>query len=124
MAELTLELSGMTQALYRAFQTWGKHSPKYSKLITAFPVCITDIIQEALSELQDTRYKLKPGGWEVWWATHHNRFVRRPGVTQKEMLRMHEVMYHFLTALARNELDKNDGADDSQHKKAKSKAVA
>lgn len=119
MADTAVEMSGMTQALMRAFQTWAKPHPKYARFVVAFSDPMRDILCDAFSELQDDRYRLKPAGWEVWWATHHNRYIRRTGVTQKELLRVHEVMYHFLTAFARGELEKQ-----SDSKKGKGKAIS
>lgn len=124
MGELAVSIDGIGQAVIRSFEKWGKNHSRYSKLYRSLTDEILEVAHTALPELQNPRYKLKPGGWEVWWAENHNRFIRRKGVRQRELLHLHELMYHFLTAFARGELERQNDEPKKGVKKVSKRAKA
>lgn len=96
-----------------AFIHWAKNHKKYSRLYKKIGKEVLTVGFIALKEM----YPLKPGTYEVWWAKEHNRFIRKKGVTQKELSLLNEIMYYFLTAYCRGEL--NNGTDTKKSKNRK-----
>ena len=107
MGFAALDLSGLQAALKRAFILWAKGEPRYAPLFRRITPDTLQVAFDALDEMQVA----KPGYFEVWWATNHNRYVRRPGVTQRQLSLLHEVFFAFLSRLARGELTPDDGAE-------------
>ncbi len=99
---VTGEIQALTGALKLALDTWGKKSPKYSGLYKALPRDVLEIAHKALEEMT----VIKPGSWEIWWATQHMRFIG--SFKQMHLMILHEIMYHFLSAFARGELTRGD----------------
>ena len=92
---------GADRAIFsKSFNRWASKSV-YRKLIKKLSRAALKVAYTALVEM-DT---IKPGTYDTWWATHHNRFIRK--VTQRELILIHECMYHYLTAFARGELNDN-----------------
>lgn len=98
---LVTEINGLQNSLKRTFVTWAEGHPKWSLVYKKIPREVVAIAFDALAEMRS----IKPGTFEVWWAENHNRYIRRVGVTQMALQRLHEVFYHFLSAFARGELN-------------------
>lgn len=117
----SVDFNGISNALKVSLDNWGKASPKYAGLYKTLSHDVLMIGHAALEEMT----LVKPGGFEVWWAMQHNRFIRNKGIKQREVLLLHEIMYHFLTAFSRGQLAderKTNSTDTEQHShKAKSK---
>ena len=83
-----------------SFETWGKNNVKYKKLYKAITSGAKSIALKFFAEAPT----IKPGSYEVWWATNHNRFIY--DVPQRDLIVLHECMYNFLSEFARGELGK------------------
>lgn len=70
----------------------------YGPLFKSIPKETRGIAYTALAEMPT----IKPGIYDLWWATQHNRFIRDH--KQRDLLVVHEVMYHFASAFARGAL--------------------
>jgi hypothetical protein len=90
--------------LLASLEAWAKKSPAYRDLYKTMSKKIVHIAKDGLSELTS----VTPMSWQIWWSKEHNRFIRQPGVTQRELLVLHEIMHQFLTAYARGELGRED----------------
>jgi hypothetical protein len=100
MENLALNLQGLTAAIKRSFLKWLASS-RYAQVYADLSDEVKEIIDVALSEVQP----LKPGQYDLWWACNHNRWIRNPGVMQQELQRMHELLFPFLLAFSRGELN-------------------
>jgi hypothetical protein len=110
-----IQLHGLHAAIKRSFVRWSREHPKYSEMFSRISEDTLAIAFDAIDEM--TLHK--PGMMEVWWATNHNRYVRRPKITQKETQLLFEIFYNYLGAFARGELS-GDGGDneDSEREEA------
>jgi hypothetical protein len=108
MEKLALNLQGVSAAIKRSFLQWVSKS-KYAQWYADFSEDIKEIIDCAITEVQP----LKPGAYDMWWACNHNRWIRKPGVKQAELQRMHEMLFPFLLAFARGSLNKEESESPS-----------
>lgn len=98
---VAVDVNIMGKALIRSFENWTSkagHSSRWKKV----PNETRQVVVDALCEIEI----LKPGCYDSWWALNHNRYIRQPGVRQIELRIVHTLMYYFLTAFARGELDR------------------
>lgn len=107
------EVAGVTNALKLALEKWAKNNPTYAALYKTLTKDALAVAYAGLEEIQ----AVKPGAYEMWWATQHNRFISN--VKQRELILVHEIMYHFLSAFARNELQRENAVPAPTRKKAK-----
>ena len=91
------ETNRLASALVISLENWAKSSPKYKDLFRTLSKEILVIARDAFLEMQPA----KPGVYDFWWAQNHNRYIR--DFKQRELLTLHEIMYHFLTAYSRGE---------------------
>lgn len=115
-----IDMSGLSTALKVSLDNWAKHEPKYAALYKTLSKEVLSVAHAGLEEMRD----VKPGGWESWWALNHDRFIRKPGVLQRELLLLHEIMYHFLTRLSRGTLDHEPNESRTTERKTKNKTKA
>jgi len=108
-----MEFKRLTSALKAALQRWCKASKVYAPRYRALSPEAIMVMHAGLEEIQ----VLKPGMWDWWWANHHMRFNLK--VTQRELLIVHEIMYHFLTDLARDRIQIVAADDDLDGKESK-----
>lgn len=95
-----MELQGLNSAIKRSFASWADESQKYTGMWQRISADTRAIAFDAIDEMNVH----KPGFFEVWWATNHNRYIRRPKVTQKESQLLFEIFYAYLSAFSRGEL--------------------
>jgi len=118
---LALDLQGLRNAIKRSLTEWASHHGVYKDMWARMAPDTRSIAFDAIDEMGAH----KPGTFEVWWATHHNRYVRRPGCTQKQMSLLHEVFFAYLGAFARGELlsgDAGTGSEDAEERAPRRKA--
>lgn len=94
-----VEFNGLTNALKASLDSWGTKHKTYGTMFKGMNPAARAIAHNFLEETK----AIKPGSWEVWWAREHNRFIRS-GVMQRELIVLHEIMYHFLTDFSRGKL--------------------
>jgi len=88
----------IARGLMLSFTNWASKDLKYKRVFSAIDKTpAMDIVQCGLSEID----ALKPGYFDLWWAKNHMRFQK---VRQVDARKVHELMYVFLTKLARKEL--------------------
>lgn len=96
----------------QAFRSWAKKDPVYKKVFEKVTDESLAIADTALTEM--TEYK--PGAFDLWWTYEHMRFYK---VRNLDVRRIHELMYHFLTGVARKTINpKNETKDIKTRKKA------
>jgi len=93
------EMPGIVKA---AFREWGSRNTQYSKLFKSLPKEVLEIAADCFDEVRI----YIPGSFEVWWASQHNRYIRK--VKQKDITVLHELIYNFLCDLVNDRLMKND----------------
>jgi hypothetical protein len=108
--QIEVNFNAISNALKISLDNWGKSSARYAPLYKTLPRDVLAIGHAGLEEMTP----VKPGGWEVWWAKNHNRFIRASGVKQRDLILLHEIMYHFLTAFSRGQLNNDRNVDDDR----------
>ena len=109
----TAESLGVSTMLRISLENWAKNSAGYSLLFKTLSKDVLNIANDAFNEM----HKIAPGVYDFWWAKNHVRYINH--CKQRELLLLHEIMYKFLTAFARGELNE---PVTSQGRKAKVKA--
>lgn len=94
-----VEFAGLTNALKVSLDNWGSKHGIYAPMFNGMSKALREV---AHCFLEETKL-LKPSGYEVWWAREHNRFIRSK-LQQRELIVLHEIMYHFLSDFARGQL--------------------
>lgn len=111
MAEKSVP-SATGNLLKLTLETWASNSKSYKDLFKTLSKEALTVTTAAFNEMG----RIAPGTYDFWWAREHVRFISV--VKQRELLLLHEIMYNFLTAFARGELN------ESQGKRAKTKPAA
>jgi hypothetical protein len=101
----TMTHTDMTAMLKTALVAWASKSRGYGPLFAKLSAGAHEIMARALSEMR----VLKPGMFDWWWANEHMRFAGT--CSQRELTLVHEIMYYFLTDLARGRLEAKEDAD-------------
>lgn len=92
------DLEGVSNALRAGFHAWARSNKKFLPLYLKTPAKTFQIVDAALTEMSAFR----PGPFVTWWAINHNRFIKQH--KQRDILAVHELMYHYLTAIARGRI--------------------
>jgi len=87
-----------TSELMQKLDSWGNDNQLYRNTYVSFEPEMLGIIKCFFIE----EVTHKPGTWDIWWTKNHMRF--KGHTTNLEMRKCHEVMYNFLTSLARKSL--------------------
>ena len=95
-----------------SLEKWGKNNEKYRKLYKDISKGAKSIAFKFFEESPI----IKPGSYEIWWATNHNRFIK--DVKQRELNLLHEILYNFLSEFARGELGKYEAPAKTRATKA------
>ncbi len=89
----------MPLVLKTALENWAKNSAEYSTLFKSLSKDVVRIAEDAFKEMP----RVKPSEYDFWWAKNHNRYINH--CKQRELLLLYEIMYNFLTAFARGQLE-------------------
>lgn len=100
MTTMAVELQGMRTAIKHSLVEWANRHPTYKPLWNRVTEDVRKIALDAIDEMDQH----KPGYYEVWWATNHNRYIRRPDYSQKQLALLHEVFYAYLSAFSSGRL--------------------
>lgn len=92
------ELEGVSYVLRAGFHSWARADKKFAALYKKTPAKTFQIVDAALTEMSI----FKPGPFVTWWAVNHNRFIKQH--KQRDIMLVHELMYHYLTAIARGRI--------------------
>jgi hypothetical protein len=109
---MATELSGILGAIKISLDTWAKASPGYKSLYKNLDSSVLAVAHTAIDELTI----FKPGAYEIWWAKNHMRFVKQ--FKQRDLLRVHEIMFNFLGDFSRQQLKKVHHAQEEKNNKS------
>jgi hypothetical protein len=107
-----MESVAMPIVLKTALENWAKNNTQYSALFKSLSKDVLKIVDDAFKEMP----RVKPGEYDYWWARNHVRYTKQ--CKQRELLLLYEIMYHFLTAFSRGQLESSG----TRNKKSKAEA--
>lgn len=99
---LEQNLRELPLVIQESFYIWGEKCKRYAPIFNTIP---RDVMQIAFDAFTEIKY-LVPGSFELWWATSHNRYIRK--FKQKDISKVQELIYNFLIDLSSGRLNKDE----------------